>query len=111
MLSLDTDAERIAAVLHDVVEDTDWTLDRLRAEGFAEEVLRAIDHVTRQPGETYEAFVRRAAADPVASRVKAADIRDNLDLSRIPKPTDHDRARLAKYERALAVLHPDRVAG
>src|SRR5690606_9860935 len=70
MLRLDATPDRIAGVLHDVVEDSAWTLDSLRAEGFSEEVVRAIDHLTRREGEPYEAFVRRAGEDPIAARVK-----------------------------------------
>lgn len=102
----DTPAQ-MAAVLHDVVEDSDWTLDDLRAEGFPEAVVRAVEGLTRREGETYEAFVQRAASDPLAARVKAADVEDNLDLSRIPEPTAKDRARLERYRQALAVLRPE----
>src|SRR5690349_12469488 len=61
MLRVQTDAERMAAVLHDVVEDTDWTLDALREHGFPDEVVTAVDHLTRREGESYEEFVTRAA--------------------------------------------------
>lgn len=104
MLGMTTEAEQIAAVLHDVVEDSDLTLEQLRREGFSEEVLRSIDHLTRRDSETYAEFIERAGEHPVAARVKAADLIDNMDLSRIATPTDRDRKRLAKYERALATL-------
>jgi (p)ppGpp synthase/HD superfamily hydrolase len=104
MFQLSTDEERIAAVLHDVVEDTPWTLDGLRAEGFSENVVNAVDALTRREDEDYEVFVRRAAENPLARRVKIADLRDNLDLSRIANPTERDRKRVEKYERALAIL-------
>ncbi|GAB5537104.1 MAG: HD domain-containing protein [Rubricoccaceae bacterium] len=104
MLGMSTEAEQIAAVLHDVVEDSDWTLDQLRAEGFSEEIVRAVDHVTRCDDETYAEFVQRAGEDPVAARVKAADLIDNMDVSRIASPTAKDHERIAKYERALATL-------
>ena len=106
MLRLDAEADRIAGVLHDVVEDSPWTLDDLRAEGFSEAVVRALDHLTRREGESYEAFVRRASTDPIGARVKAADLEENMDLGRIPAPTARDRARLMRYEQALAVLRP-----
>ncbi len=99
-----TNEERIVAVLHDVIEDTDWTPDRLRAEGFSETILEALDLVTHRPGESYEDFVRRAAAHPVARQVKRADILDNMDPSRIAEPTERDRQRMEKYARALAIL-------
>ena len=95
---------RIAAVLHDVVEDTPWTLDGLRAEGFSEPVLAALDAVTRREGESYEAFVARAARDPLGRRVKLADLRDNRDPSRLPDPSPRDRERYARYDRAIAAL-------
>ena len=104
MLGMTTEAEQIAAVLHDVVEDSDWTLDQLREEGFSGEVVRAVEHLTRRADETYAEFVHRAGEDPVATRVKAADLIDNMDLSRIASPTATDHERLARYERALATL-------
>jgi hypothetical protein len=104
MMRLSGADERIAAVLHDVVEDCSWTIERLRAEGFSESVLAAIDSVTRKPEETYDAFVLRAAANPIGRRVKCADLEDNSDLSRITNPTPRDYERMEKYRRALAVL-------
>jgi (p)ppGpp synthase/HD superfamily hydrolase len=104
MLSVTEPAQRIAAVLHDVVEDTAWTLDQLRSEGFGDDVIRAIDALTKRDGEDYFAFVERAGRDPIARAVKIADIRDNLDVTRIATVTDRDRARLDKYRQALARL-------
>jgi (p)ppGpp synthase/HD superfamily hydrolase len=94
----------MAAVLHDVVEDTPWTLEQLRAEGFGDDVLRAVDALTKREGEDYFAFVDRAGRDPVARTVKIADIRDNMDVSRIASVTDRDRERLEKYRQALVRL-------
>ena len=104
MLRLQTVEERIVAVLHDVVEDCDWTLEDLRAEGFSPAILRAIDSVTKREGEEYDAFVARAAADPIGRRVKLADLQDNSDPARMADPTDGDRARLEKYQRAIRFL-------
>jgi len=104
MRAMSTDAERIVAVLHDVVEDTDLTLDQLASEGFPVNILAALDSVTRREGETYEAFVARAANNTIGRRVKHADLQDNADLSRIAAPTDADRARTEKYQRAMAQL-------
>jgi (p)ppGpp synthase/HD superfamily hydrolase len=104
MLRLASVEERIAAVLHDVVEDCGWTLERLRAEGFSDRVIAAIDALTRRPAETYEQFVLRAAANPIARRVKLADLWDNSDLSRIANPTPKDHERIEKYRRAIAQL-------
>lgn len=104
MMTLKTLEERIVAVLHDVVEDSDWTFDRLRAEGFSDDVLDAIDAVTRRAGESYEEFVRRARLSEIGRVVKLADLMDNRDLSRIPSPTQADRQRVLKYDRAIAML-------
>lgn len=104
MMKMDGEIERIAAVLHDVVEDTDWTLDGLAGHGFPAEVVQAVDALTRREGESYEDFVRRAAATPAARVVKRADIEDNLDLSRIADPKPEDHKRMEKYRSALALL-------
>jgi hypothetical protein len=104
MLKMETHEERMAAALHDVVEDSRWTLERLRGDGFSEAVLHAVDSLTRRPGEYYESFIRRAACCPIARRVKRADLEDNSDLSRIPEPSQEDFERLEKYMRALIVL-------
>jgi (p)ppGpp synthase/HD superfamily hydrolase len=102
MLSVgDSEVTQIVAVLHDVVEDTSWTMDALREEGFSEEVLEGIDAVTHQEGESYEDFIDRAASNPIGRCVKIADLKDNMDLSRISNPTDQDYARVEKYRAAL----------
>jgi (p)ppGpp synthase/HD superfamily hydrolase len=105
MLSLATTDERIVAALHDVVEDCPgWDFARLREEGFSDTVLAALDAVTNRAGEDYDAFVARAAADPIGRRVKLADLRDNSDVSRIATPTARDHARIEKYARAIAAI-------
>jgi guanosine-3',5'-bis(diphosphate) 3'-pyrophosphohydrolase len=104
MLGVETLEEKMAAVLHDVVEDTDVTLADLAAEGFSPAVVRAVDALTRRKGEDYMDFVRRAGADPVARRVKLADLADNMDLSRLPNPGEADNVRLEKYRRARTLL-------
>ena len=104
MKTMSNDAERIVAILHDVIEDTDFTLDQLVAEGFPGYILEALDAVTRRDGETYEAFVARAAMNPIGRRVKYADLQDNADLSHIAAPTAADVARTEKYHRAMAQL-------
>jgi (p)ppGpp synthase/HD superfamily hydrolase len=104
MLGVSMLDERMVAVLHDVVEDTPWNFGRLRAEGFSETVIAGLDSVTKRTGEDYEAFVRRAASNPIGRRVKLADLTDNLDLSRIANPTEKDFTRMEKYRRAVAYI-------
>ena len=91
---------QIVAILHDVVEDTPTTLDDLRAAGFAERILAAIDCVTRREEESYDEFVTRSQSNPLARLVKLADLEDNMDLKRIGMLTDDDVARLNRYHRA-----------
>jgi (p)ppGpp synthase/HD superfamily hydrolase len=107
MFRMQTDAERMAAVLHDVVEDTDWMLDDLRGRGFADEVVAAVDHLTRREEESYEEFVERAGRHPVARRVKIADLEDNMDIRRNGEVTEKDAERLTKYHRAWRRLTAD----
>jgi (p)ppGpp synthase/HD superfamily hydrolase len=104
MLRMSDNQARMVAVLHDVIEDTPWSLEQLREQGFADSVLTAVDALTRRQGETYEAFILRAASDPIARLVKIADLEDNSDLSRFASPSDKDRSRIEKYQRALQVL-------
>jgi (p)ppGpp synthase/HD superfamily hydrolase len=105
MLRLSSNDERVVAVLHDVCEDCPgWTFDRLRAEGFSDQVVAALDSVTKRDGETYEDFVRRAAANAVGRAVKLADLQDNCDLSRISKPSERDFQRIEKYRKAIDLI-------
>lgn len=100
MMRLDTDEDRIAALLHDVIEDVPgWSVERLRREGFSADVLVAIDALTKRKGEEYDAFIRRAAANPIARRVKQMDLEDNLNLLRLSSLRDVDIERLKKYHR------------
>ena len=106
MLRLSSTDERIVAVLHDVVEDCPgWTFDRLRDEGFSEEIITALDSVTKREGEDYEDFARRAAANPIGRNVKLADLADNCDLNRIAEPTEADYRRIEKYRRTIKLIH------
>ncbi|MGI6253461.1 MAG: hypothetical protein ACOYJV_08500 [Aminivibrio sp.] len=95
---------KIAAVLHDVVEDTSLTLDDLRAEGFSERVVEAVDSLTRRRGEDYSHFIMRAASNLIGINVKMADLFENCDLSRIPKPGPEDFERLRKYQGAIRTI-------
>ena len=104
MFRVNGEHEQMAAVLHDVVEDTAITIDDLAREGFPPAVLRAVEALTKLPGETRLEAAARAAADPVARKVKLADNAENMDLSRIPNPTEKDYARCREYEEVRALL-------
>jgi (p)ppGpp synthase/HD superfamily hydrolase len=105
MLQMETQERRIAAVLHDVVEDSNWTFDDLKAEGFLNGVLDALEYLTKKEGENYFDFVERAAKNPIARDVKIADVKDNMNISRISNPTKEDHERIEeKYKPALEIL-------
>ncbi len=104
MLRLSALEEQITAVLHDVVEDTGVTMEQLRNWGFSESVLSALESVTKKEDEDYEAFVLRAAANPIGKNVKLADLEENSDLSRISAPSQKDFQRIEKYRRAIELI-------
>ena len=104
MQGVTTDAERIAALLHDVVEDSAWTLEQLADEGFSADIVAAVDALTKRRGESRIEAAHRAAADPIARVVKLSDNADNMDLSRIPEPNDKDFARMKEYVAVRKIL-------
>lgn len=106
MLSLSSEEEKIVGVLHDVVEDCDgWSFERLKAEGFSETVLIALQSVTKSfEDRSYEDFVQRAAKNHIGKKVKIADILDNLDVKRINDINMEDVKRIKKYKNALTML-------
>jgi (p)ppGpp synthase/HD superfamily hydrolase len=105
MFSLHSEEEKIVGVLHDVVEDSNWSFDDLVAEGFSETVIEGIKSVTKTDEvENYDSFVRRAKENPIGRKVKIADITDNLDVRRINELSSKDMERLNKYKKALSVL-------
>jgi (p)ppGpp synthase/HD superfamily hydrolase len=104
MMRLETEAERMAAILHDVVEDTPYTLERLRELGYPQEVLTALECLTKREGESYEAFIERVRPHPLARRVKLADLEDNMDVRRLTAVGPKEAERLARYRAAWARL-------
>jgi len=106
MIQMDSEEAMIAAVLHDVVEDSVWTLDDLRREGFSDEVLNAVDCLTHREGEgeDYWDYIKRAGSDPIAIKVKLADLLDNLNPNRLDKVTEEDEKRFERYRKAQKML-------
>ena len=108
MHNLDTDDEKIVGVLHDVVEDTQWTFEKLLDEGFSVTVVNALRSVTKQGGgEDYFDFIQRSKKNPLGRKVKIADIQHNMDVTRIKVISDKDATRLNKYKKALEILISD----
>ena len=105
MMRVETEEEKIVAILHDVVEDTDWTFDALRKEGFSETVIEALETVTKySEEENYDDFIQRSLKNDIGRKVKIADLRENLDVTRIGELYPKDIERINKYKRALQTL-------
>lgn len=97
--------EKIVGVLHDVVEDTNWTFEDLAAEGFSAEVIEALRCVTKQSeSEPYDKFIARVKRNPLAVAVKLNDLSDNMDIRRLPYLSDKDVKRLKRYLKAYKQL-------
>lgn len=104
MSKMHTEEEAIVAILHDVIEDTDCTLDDLRKAGFSENVLESLRLLTHDPKEQYMNYIMKIKDDPIARSVKIADLKHNMDLTRIPHPAKKDYERVEKYKAALQIL-------
>ena len=100
----ETEQEKICGVLHDLVEDTDWTFEKLENEGFSEEIISALKCVTKQENEAYDVFISRIKENPLAIKVKLNDLRDNMDITRLVYITEKDTERLNKYLKAYQEL-------
>ena len=94
----------IVALLHDVIEDTDYTLDDLEEIGFSGNVLAAIALMTHEDGVPYMDYVAKIKTNPIAKAVKLADLRHNSDLTRLDSVTQKDRERAEKYLTAINLL-------
>lgn len=104
MLNVPTIEHKIVAVLHDILEDTETTIEDLYQFGFQEHIIDAIVALTKKQGETRLEAAQRARQNPIARVVKLADINDNMDLSRIQSPTIKDFERLKEYQKVRDLL-------
>lgn len=104
MLNTPTIEHKIVAVLHDILEDTETTIEDLYQFGFQEHIIDAIVALTKKQGETRLEAAQRARQNPIARVVKLADINDNMDLSRIQSPTVKDFERLKEYQQVRDLL-------
>lgn len=96
--------EKIVGILHDVIEDTDWTLNKLEEAGFSNEIIEGVDAMTRRDNETYEEYIVRVLKNPIGVRVKLNDLTDNMDVRRWNDIKHEDLARLQKYLSAYKKL-------
>lgn len=102
---MDTETEITAALLHDVVEDTDWTLDGLKQAGISQEVLDVLELLTHPKGMPYMDYIHRLLPNPTARKIKLADIRHNGDFTRLDSPQGPKAAYFQnKYAEATALL-------
>ena len=101
---METEETTIVALLHDVVEDTDYTIDDIKNMGFSDAIIDAIRLMTHNDGSDYMDYVRRIKSNPIAKAVKLADLRHNSDLSRLDKVDDKALTRREKYLKAMEIL-------
>ena len=99
-----TDEERIVALLHDTIEDTEVTAEYLLMEGFPRNIVDAILSVTRNKDESYEDFIKRSRLNLIGRQVKLHDLEDNMDITRLEQITESDLSRLNKYLKAYKYL-------
>ena len=106
MMRLRSDDEELMmiAILHDVVEDSDWTLAELSRAGYSQRVIDALGLLTHIADETYEDYIERIGTSIDAIRVKKEDLRDNSDITRLKGITDKDLLRTRKYHKAFTRL-------
>jgi (p)ppGpp synthase/HD superfamily hydrolase len=96
-----TEMEKICGVLHDIIEDTDWTFEALENEFFSKDIIDVLHCVTKESeNEDYEHFIDRIAKNPIAIQVKINDLLDNLDVTRFKELNEQDLKRLNKYLKA-----------
>ena len=94
----------IVALLHDVVEDTDYTLDDIAAMGFGQDVVEALTLMTHDKNVPYLDYVAKIKDNPVARAVKLADLAHNSDPTRLDVIDEKAKERLDKYQKAIAIL-------
>ncbi len=101
---MDTEETVIVALLHDVVEDTDYTIQDIADMGFPQTVIDALELLTHDKGVPYMDYVARIKGNPIASAVKLADLRHNSDVSRLDILDEKAIERNKKYEKAIRLL-------
>ena len=102
---VNSDEEKAVAYLHDVIEDTELTLEDLREYGFSEGVLKAVDVITKKKGQDYQTYLNSVKENKLARVVKLADLRHNSDLTRLINITEKDIERKEKYQKAIDFLN------
>ena len=104
MLRFESETEMIVAILHDVIEKTEWTLEKLREQGFNDTVLKAVNLLTRQDEQPYMEYIEKLKGNRIARRVKIADIEDNMNPRRMGTLSDENLEKLARLHKAWIIL-------
>ena len=99
-----TEETTVVALLHDLLEDTDYTAEDLAELGFSKEVIDAVTLMTHSPDVDYFDYVAAIKENPIAKAVKLADLRHNSDLSRLDTVDEKALRRREKYQKALKLL-------
>lgn len=98
----------IAAVLHDLVEDSDWTIEHLRKQGFSDHVVYAVDMLTHRKEHSYDQYIERVLMSEIAVQVKLRDLEHNSKITRLKGIGEKDLERIGKYHRVYKKLEPRR---
>lgn len=101
---MDTEETTVVALLHDVVEDSDYTLEDLKEMGYPASIIDALRLMTHDPSVPYMEYVKAISTNPIASKVKMADLQHNSDLTRLDKIDAKALARVEKYAAAIKLL-------
>jgi len=104
MAKMETEEEMAVALLHDVIEDSDYTSDDLLSEGIPSAIVEAVQLLSKVGNESYDQFVDRVSENPLASKIKIADIEDNINILRLESVDKKDLERVAKYHKAWRKL-------
>jgi (p)ppGpp synthase/HD superfamily hydrolase len=99
-----TDEEKAVALLHDIIEDTEVTANDLLAKGLPDNIVEAVEALTKKSGQSYSDYLANVKKNGLATTVKLADLKHNSDLGRLEKVTKKDRDRAEKYRKAIAYL-------
>jgi len=100
MTQMETEEEMSVALLHDVIEDSEYTAEDLLNNGIPTTVVNAVQSLTKNSGESYESFIERVLENKLAAKIKRADIEDNINILRLNSVTEKDLERIAKYHKA-----------
>ena len=105
---VDTEKEKCVAWLHDVVEDTDFTIAEIECFGLSDDVVEAVKAITKKESEEYSDYIKRVKSNNLARSVKLQDLRHNMNLWRLGHPPNEvDLRRHEKYKTAFAILSVD----